>query len=69
LLNRAGNVFGERSVKITVTGFNPDLLGVYAGSTAASKPSLVIVNKHPSKPVALNISGLPTGKYFIRHFG
>ncbi|KAH8825196.1 glycoside hydrolase family 44-domain-containing protein [Flagelloscypha sp. PMI_526] len=69
LYRGAGNVFGDRSAKFTVTGFNPNVLGVYAGTTSASKPSLVIVNKDLAKPVSLNISGFPTGKYFIRHFG
>lgn len=68
-LLRSGNTFGDLSAKVTVTSFNPDVLGVYAGTDGRSKPTIVIVNKDPSKPVSLNISGIPTGKYFIRHFG
>ncbi|KAJ8077241.1 hypothetical protein PM082_001669 [Marasmius tenuissimus] len=68
LYNGAGNAFGSLSAKATVTGFNPDVLGVYAGTDGRSKPTLVVVNKD-TKPVSLNLTGLPTGKYFIRHFG
>ncbi|KAL0576292.1 hypothetical protein V5O48_005701 [Marasmius crinis-equi] len=68
LYNGAGNAFGSLSAKATVTGFNPNILGVYAGTDGHSKPTLVIVNKD-TKPVSLNLTGVPTGKYFIRHFG
>lgn len=63
-----GTTFGDFSAQATVTNFNPDVLGVYAATDGHSKPSLVIVNKD-LKPVSLNLSGIPTGKYFLRHFG
>ncbi len=45
-----------------------DVLGVYASTSDGKKPSLVIVNKDVV-PVNLAISNVPTGTYFLRHFG
>lgn len=44
-------------------------MGVYAAKGTGTGNSLVVVNKDPSKPLALNVSGLASGNYFIRHFG
>lgn len=41
---------------------------MYAASTGGKHISLVIVNKDV-QPVALAISNVPAGKYFMRHFG
>jgi len=64
-----GTHFGGSSLPVTVKNFDPDLLGVYAGADNGRNMTLVIVNKDPTKPVALNLSGLPKGTYFLRHFG
>jgi len=64
-----GTNFGSSSVSVKVNKFDPDTLGVYAANDNGKNLSLVIVNKDPSSPVALNLSGLPKGNYFMRHFG
>ncbi|TFL04621.1 glycoside hydrolase family 44-domain-containing protein [Pterulicium gracile] len=64
-----GTYFGTQSLPVTVTNGSPDLLGVYAAKGTGTGNSLVVVNKDPSKPLALNVSGLASGNYFIRHFG
>jgi hypothetical protein len=69
-----GTTFGDLTLQ-----FNPgmttiqnwsNLYGFYAGAdkTAAGKKSFVFVNKD-TKSVAINISNIPTGQYFVRHFG
>jgi len=58
------------SALVSITGFNPDVLGVYAGTDSTRHNlSLVIVNKDPAKAVSLSLSGVPAGSYFLRHFG
>lgn len=55
-----------------VPSFDPDFLGIYASSSVINSKkavSLVIVNKNPDSPVSFDVSGLPTGKYLLRHFG
>ncbi|KIJ28440.1 glycoside hydrolase family 44 protein [Sphaerobolus stellatus SS14] len=67
-----GTNFGDLSLPVNVNKFNPDILGVYASSSVVKGReliSLVIVNKDPSNPVALNALGLPAGDYLLRHFG
>ncbi|GJJ13148.1 hypothetical protein Clacol_007399 [Clathrus columnatus] len=67
-----GTYFGDLSLEVNVTNFDPDFLGIYASSSTIKgrrAVSLVIVNKNPDAPVSFNVSGLPTGKYLIRHFG
>jgi hypothetical protein len=54
---------------VNIPSLNPDTLGVYAGTNGGNNVSLVIVNKDPNNPVALNLSGIPNGVYFLRHFG
>lgn len=67
--SRFGTNFAGSSIPVTVNGFNPDLLGVYAGADNGKNMTLVVVNKDPTSPVSLKLSGLPTGNYFLRHFG
>ncbi|KZP33303.1 carbohydrate-binding module family 1 protein [Athelia psychrophila] len=64
-----GTYFGSSSASVSIPQLNPDTLGVYAGTNGGSNASLVIVNKDPSNPVALNLTGLPSATYLIRHFG
>ena len=64
-----GVKFGNLSLQVNVTNFDPNVLGVYASTSSNNKVSLVVINKDASNPVALNVSGLPTGKYTLRHFG
>lgn len=45
-----------------------DTLGVYASTSDGKKVSLVLVNKDTA-PVNLEISNIPAGTYFLRHFG
>ena len=55
---------------IELNGFDPDLLGIYAGVDNFGKNlTLVVVNKDPSNQVSFNLLGLPIGNYFVRHFG
>uniref|UniRef100_A0A0W0EXF2 Glycoside hydrolase family 44 catalytic domain-containing protein n=1 Tax=Moniliophthora roreri TaxID=221103 RepID=A0A0W0EXF2_MONRR len=63
-----GTYFGSSSAQVNLATPNPDILGVYAG-TDNGKLSLVIVNKSPSAPVTFNLANIPTGSYFLRHFG
>ena len=58
------------SALVAINGINHDLLAVYAASDSTRHNlSLVIINKDPSKAVALSLSGVPSGNYFMRHFG
>ncbi|ESK83166.1 endoglucanase [Moniliophthora roreri MCA 2997] len=63
-----GTYFGSSSAQVNLTSPNPDILSIYAG-TENGKLSLVIINKSPSAPVSYNLSNVPTGLYFMRHFG
>lgn len=65
---RYGVHFGSSTAQVNLANPNSDTLGVYAG-TEDGILTLVIVNKDPSDPVALALSNVPTGKYFVRHFG
>jgi hypothetical protein len=67
--SRFGTHFGNSSADVNIPSLNPDTLGVYAGTNGGNNASLVIVNKDPNNAVALNLSGLPNGMYFLRHFG
>lgn len=66
---RYGTYFGNSSAKVDIPSLNPDTLGVYAGTNGGNNLSMVIVNKDPTNPVVLNLSGIPSGTYFLRHFG
>ncbi|KAF9051973.1 glycoside hydrolase family 44-domain-containing protein [Panaeolus papilionaceus] len=63
-----GTYFGSRSAQVTLTNPNPNIFGVYAG-TQNNKVTLVIVNKDPKAVQSFALTGVPTGSYFIRHFG
>ena len=54
---------------VNVNGLDPDTQGIYASTDNAGKISLVVVNKSPSASQAFDLTGVPTGKYFLRHFG
>jgi len=65
-----GRYFGPMSALVAINQLNSDLLGVYAASDSTRRNlSLVIINKDPTNAVALSLSGVPSGSYFLRHFG
>ncbi|KAH8084875.1 glycoside hydrolase family 44-domain-containing protein [Cristinia sonorae] len=65
-----GTTFGSQSAEVSIPSFNPDLLGIYAGTNAQhNNATLVVVNKDPVNPVSLHLAGLPAGSFFLRHFG
>ncbi|GLB36669.1 putative glycoside hydrolase family 44 [Lyophyllum shimeji] len=63
-----GVYFGSYSAQVNMANPSPDVLGVYAG-TEGGKLTLVIVNKDPATPMAFDLANVPTGNYFMRHFG
>ncbi|KAF7303616.1 Endoglucanase A [Mycena indigotica] len=63
-----GTTFAANSAQVNLATPLPDTQGVYAG-TEKGKLTLVIINKNPDKPIAFQVSNLPKGKYFLRHFG
>ncbi|KAK7449720.1 hypothetical protein VKT23_013195 [Stygiomarasmius scandens] len=63
-----GTYFGSSSVQVKLANPDPDTVGVYA-ATENSKLSLVILNKNPSTPISYKFSNIPSGAYFMRHFG
>ncbi|KAG8960613.1 hypothetical protein FRC05_006721 [Tulasnella sp. 425] len=62
-----GTYFGSNSVQVNMADNIDNIFGLYAG-VDSGKVSLVFVNKNTS-PMAFYISNVPTGKYFVRHFG
>ncbi|KAF9014041.1 glycoside hydrolase family 44-domain-containing protein [Cyathus striatus] len=62
-----GTYFGSSSAQVNLATPNPDTQGVYAG-TEGGKLTLVIVNKD-TEHISFDLSNIPTGSYFIRHFG
>ncbi|KAG8865670.1 hypothetical protein FRB97_004528, partial [Tulasnella sp. 331] len=71
LYNGYGTHFGNSSVQVNLQApdyVNGNVLGYFASINAAKKISIVIVNKD-IKPISLAVSNIPTGSYFIRHFG
>lgn len=62
-----GVYFGNKSAQVNLATPNPDTVGVYA-ATENNKLSLVIINKD-TKPLAYDLSNVPFGSYFLRHFG
>ncbi|KAF8649509.1 hypothetical protein AX16_005761 [Volvariella volvacea WC 439] len=69
-----GTYFGDQSVQVNFAQSDAaNTYGIYAskGKNASGKEvvSVVIVNKDPAKPLSLDLANLPTGKYFLRHFG
>ncbi|KAJ7062139.1 glycoside hydrolase family 44-domain-containing protein [Mycena amicta] len=63
-----GTTFGSSSAQVNLATPLPDTQGVYAG-TQNGKLTLVIVNKNPDTPIAFQVSNMPFGSYFLRHFG
>ncbi|KAG8923824.1 hypothetical protein FRC00_005814 [Tulasnella sp. 408] len=62
-----GTYFGSNSVQANMVENIEGIFGFYAG-VESGKVSLVWINKN-AVPMAFYISNIPTGKYFIRHFG
>lgn len=63
-----GTYFGSSTAQVNLATYNAaDTYGVYA-ATEGGKLSIVIVNKD-TKPLALDLSNVPPGSYFFRHFG
>lgn len=46
-----------------------DVLGVYAGADSTGKTVTVVIINKDVQPVGLYLANVPTGKYFLRHFG
>jgi hypothetical protein len=68
-LGSYGTYFPSNSVQVNMALRNQGVLGVYAGiDSATKKVSIVLINKDVT-PVGLYIANIPTGKYFMRHFG
>jgi hypothetical protein len=64
----SGTYFGSSSVQVSFATYNAaNTYGVYA-ATEGGKLSVVIVNKDVN-PLAMSLSNVPTGQYFMRHFG
>ena len=61
-------VFPAKSAQVNMADRNQGILGVYAGTNTGKDVSVVIINKDV-KPIALYISNIPAGTYFLRHFG
>jgi len=53
---------------VNLTNPDPNTWAIYAGSDD-SKLTLVVLNKNPDKALSFDLSNVPTGRYFIRHFG
>ncbi|TFK72335.1 hypothetical protein BDN72DRAFT_334184 [Pluteus cervinus] len=75
-----GTYFGDNSAQVTLANPRPDVLGLYAAVGKAGPAfeaathgkqvlSLVAINKSGNETVAFDLAGVPTGKYFLRHFG
>ncbi|CAL1698040.1 unnamed protein product [Somion occarium] len=65
-----GTYFGDLNAQVSIPKIDPDVLSVYAGTNILrNNATLIIVNKHPKDPVALDLAGVPKGTYFLRHFG
>ena len=65
---RYGTYFGNRTAQVNLVNPDPDTWAIYAGSDGF-KLTLVILNKNPDKVLSFDLSNVPTGKYFVRHFG
>jgi len=70
LFNGFGTKFGSSSAQVNLATPLPNTQGVYAGTDlSTNKMSLVFVNKNPDTPIAFQVSNMPFGNYFLRHFG
>jgi phosphatidylinositol glycan class B len=63
-----GTYFGDQTAQVNLANPDPNTWGIYAGSDG-SKLTLVIVNKKPGQALSFDLSNVPTGNYFVRHFG
>ncbi|KAF9532144.1 glycoside hydrolase family 44-domain-containing protein [Crepidotus variabilis] len=63
-----GTYFGNSLSQVRLSTPLPNTQGVFAAAEKG-KTSIVIVNKNPSTPISFSLTGVPAGKYFIRHFG
>ncbi|PFH47178.1 glycoside hydrolase family 44 protein [Amanita thiersii Skay4041] len=64
-----GTYFGASSAQVNMATPNPNVTGLYAGTDGGNKLSLVVVNKDPAHVLAFDLANVPTGLYFLRHFG
>ncbi|KIM28564.1 glycoside hydrolase family 44 protein [Serendipita vermifera MAFF 305830] len=68
LYRGSGTYFGNTGVQVNLATSNAaNTYGVYA-ATEGGKLSIVIVNKD-TKPLGFHLANVPTGSYFLRHFG
>ena len=65
---RYGTFCASATAQVNLATPLPDTQGVYAG-TQDGKLSLVIVNKNPDVQISFYLANVPTGTYFVRHFG
>ncbi|KAK7045800.1 hypothetical protein VNI00_007202 [Paramarasmius palmivorus] len=56
-----GTTFGSSSVQVTLANPDPDTIGVYAATDDGKLT--------PAHPSHMNLSDVPSGSYFLRHFG
>ncbi|KAJ3573779.1 hypothetical protein NP233_g2216 [Leucocoprinus birnbaumii] len=63
-----GTYFGSKTAQVNLANPDPNTWSIYAGSDG-SKLTLVIINKKPGQALSFDLSNVPTGKYFVRHFG
>ncbi|CCA75148.1 hypothetical protein PIIN_09132 [Serendipita indica DSM 11827] len=63
-----GTYFGSKTAQVNFATSNAaNTYGIYA-ATEGNKLSMVIVNKD-TKPLGMDLSNVPHGNYFMRHFG
>ncbi|KAG8824630.1 hypothetical protein FRC17_009065 [Serendipita sp. 399] len=68
LYRGSGTFFGSKTAQVNFATSNAaNTYGIYA-ATEGSVLSFVIVNKD-TKPLAFDLSNVPQGQYFLRHFG
>ena len=68
LYRGSGTYFGSKTAQVNFATSNAaNTYGIYA-ATEGNKLSLVILNKD-TKPLGLDLSNVPHGNYFMRHFG
>ncbi|KAF9448877.1 glycoside hydrolase family 44 protein [Macrolepiota fuliginosa MF-IS2] len=63
-----GTYFGSNTAQVNLANPDPSTWGIYAGSDG-DKLTLVIINKKPNQALTFDLSNVPTGSYFVRHFG
>lgn len=68
LIVRYGTYFGDSTAQVHLANPDPDTWSIFAGSDN-NKLTLVIINKKPDQALSFDLSNVPTGSYFVRHFG